>query len=154
MPAIEAAAGQLFETVEGLGGIAAELPGLVETELAHIDAHWPTGLPQSVIHADLFPDNVLLRGNSVSAMIDFYFACTGMMAFDLAVTHAAWSFADGGRRFRPDVGAALIAGYETRRTLDPKERAALPTLARGAARLARAQLRMRLGLSPGHPGMA
>ena len=118
---------------EGLGGIAAELPDLVETELAHIDAHWPTGLPQSVIHADLFPDNVLLRGNSVSAMIDFYFACTGMMAFDLAVTHAAWSFADGGRRFRPDVGAALIAGYETRRTLDPKERAALPTLARGAA---------------------
>src|SRR3546814_755914 len=65
-------------------------PGLacrVAEELAHIDANWPTALPHAVIHADLFPDNVLMLGNEVSGLIDFYFSCTDIRAYDLAVTH-------------------------------------------------------------------
>jgi homoserine kinase type II len=94
---------------------------------------WPSDLPRSVIHSDLFPDNVLMLGAQVSGMIDFYFACTDAMAYDLAVTHAAWSFDKAGERFAPAVGAALLAGYEAVRPLAPAERAALPLLARGAA---------------------
>jgi homoserine kinase type II len=86
-----------------------------------------------VIHADLFPDNVLMLRNRVTGLIDFYFACNDVTAYDVAVTHAAWCFADEGRRFRPDLSAALLAGYESLRPLSEQEREALPLLARGAA---------------------
>jgi homoserine kinase type II len=95
-------------------------------------ARWPAGLPSSIIHSDLFPDNVLMLGEQVTGFIDFYFACDGMMAYDLAVTHAAWAFDRAGRDFSHAVGEALIAGYETIRPLEPAERAALPLLAEGA----------------------
>lgn len=100
---------------------------------AKIAAEWPQGLPQSVIHSDLFPDNVLMRGDEVSALIDFYFACNDAMAYDLAVTHAAWSFTAGGHDYRTDVGAALLAGYQEVRPLEAAERAAMPILAQAAA---------------------
>jgi homoserine kinase type II len=89
-------------------------------------------LPRSQTHTDLFPDNVLMLGNRVTGLIDFYFACTGPMALDLAVTHAAWCF-DAENRFLPDLGRALIAGYESVRPLEPAERALFPALAKGAA---------------------
>lgn len=117
---------------DGLRSIDAGLPGLVERELRHLTANWPQGLPQSVIHADLFPDNVLLLGNEVTGLIDFYFACIDITAYDLAVTHSAWCFARDGR-FLPDISDALMAGYASRRPLSGDERSALPLLARGAA---------------------
>jgi homoserine kinase type II len=117
---------------EGLCRIDPTLPELVASELAHLSAHWPQDLPRSVIHADLFPDNVLLLGDRVCGLIDFYFACTDITAYDLAVTHAAWCFDQDGI-FRPDIAAALVAGYAARRQLSPEERHALPLLARGAA---------------------
>jgi homoserine kinase type II len=95
-------------------------------------SNWPSGLPRSVIHADLFPDNVLLLGGQVTGLIDFYFACTDITAYDLAVTHAAWSFGRDGT-FRPSIAEALVAGYVARRPLSGAERDALPLLARGAA---------------------
>lgn len=94
--------------------------------------HWPTDLPRSIIHSDLFPDNVLLRGNEVSGIIDFYFAAEDMMAYDLAVTHAAWCFDKAGASYRSELGSALISGYESIRPLEDKERHALPVLAQGA----------------------
>ena len=116
----------------GLARIDPGLPALIHRELDFLGANWPEDLPHSVIHADLFPDNVLMLGSRVSGLIDFYFACTDVTAYDLVITHAAWCFAaDGG--FRPDIAEALIAGYEARRPLRPEERAALPVLARGAA---------------------
>ncbi len=110
-------------------------PGLgqhVADELAWLDAHWPNDLPESVVHADLFPDNVLMRGNAVGGIIDFYFACTEVRAWDLAVTHSAWSFAPDGTGYRAEIGDALIAGYEGSFGLSDAERAAFPALARGA----------------------
>jgi homoserine kinase type II len=117
---------------EGLARIDSSLPGVVAAELEFLAAGWPQDLPRSVIHADLFPDNVLMLGNRVSGLIDFYFACTDLTAYDLAVTHAAWCFGAGGS-YRPAVGEALVAGYEARRALSDEERAAMPVLARGAA---------------------
>lgn len=118
--------------IDGLRQIDPALPELVETELAWLAAHWPQDLPRGVIHADLFPDNVLLLGDRVSGLIDFYFACTDTIAYDLAVTHAAWSFEKDGT-FREDVSRNLIEGYLSHRTLSEAEWQALPVLARGAA---------------------
>ncbi|MEO0062382.1 MAG: hypothetical protein RLZZ08_942 [Pseudomonadota bacterium] len=117
---------------EGLAAIDATLPATVAEELAFLSARWPTGLPQGVIHADLFPDNVLLLDDQVSGLIDFYFACTDTTAYDLAVTHAAWSFRKDGS-FMPEIAAALVAGYQSVRQLSAAEIAAMPVLARGAA---------------------
>jgi homoserine kinase type II len=116
----------------GLRSIDPALPALVERELLYLTANWPQGLPRSVIHADLFPDNVLLLGDSVTGLIDFYFACNDITAYDLAVTHAAWCFARDGS-FKPAIAEALVAGYTSRRPLSEAEWSALPVLARGAA---------------------
>ena len=117
---------------EGLRSIDATLPDLVASELDELSTNWPRGLPRSVIHADLFPDNVLLLGDKVCGLIDFYFACTDVTAYDLAVTHSAWCFDKAGG-FKPAIAEALVAGYAARRPLSAEEWHALPLLARGAA---------------------
>ncbi len=118
---------------EGLESIHPELGALVEREMAQIAADWPTDLPRGVIHADLFPDNVLMLGDRVTGLIDFYFACTDMFAYDVAVTHSAWCFSPDGARFDPALSDALLEGYLAVRPLDEAEHEALPLLARGAA---------------------
>lgn len=110
-------------------------PGLkarVAQECAYLRAQWPTDLPVSAIHADLFPDNVLMVGDTVGALIDFTFACTEVRAWDLAVTHAAWSFDASGAYHDAAVGDALIAGYDAAFGRSDAERAAFTVLARGA----------------------
>jgi len=124
-PLAQACDGHWEEIDPGLGT-------LVERELAALEAGWPRGLPECAIHADLFPDNVLMRGDEVRGLIDFYFACTDAMAYDLAVTHAAWCFDKAGERFDPALSAGLLEGYRAVRTLAPDEAAAMPLLARGA----------------------
>jgi len=109
-------------------GLFAELAG----ELDRLDAEWPSGLRQGVVHADLFPDNVLFLGGELSGLIDFYFACNDALAYDLAVCLNAWCFEPDGA-FNATKGRALLAGYDRTRALSPDETEALPVLARGAA---------------------
>ncbi|WP_019015023.1 homoserine kinase [Elioraea tepidiphila] len=109
-------------------GLAAEL----EAALGAILALWPSGLPAGHIHADLFPDNVFFLNERVSGLIDFYFACTDLYAYDLAVCLNAWCFeADGS--FNVTKGRLMIAAYEAKRPLSAAEAEALPTLCAGAA---------------------
>jgi homoserine kinase type II len=110
-------------------------PGLakaVEGDLARFAAGWPRGLPQGVIHADYFPDNVFFLDGRFAAAIDFYFACEDALAYDIAIALNAWCFEPDGS-FNVTSARALVAGYETRRPLSAAERAALPILAHGAA---------------------
>ena len=110
-------------------------PGLrrrVTNELAYLDARWPTALPSAVIHADLFPDNVLIDGGD-AGLIDFYFSCTDVRVYDLAVTHGAWCFDSDGSSYHADRAAALVRGYEETFGLNDEEREAFPILCRGAA---------------------
>ncbi|MFZ9395561.1 MAG: homoserine kinase [Erythrobacter sp.] len=114
-----------------LAGIDPDLPSFIAKAAALREA-WPHDLPRAICHTDLFPDNVLMLGERVSALIDFYFACEDAMAYDLAVTHASWSFSRGGYEFAPDIGHALLTGYEEVRALTLQEREVLPLLAQGA----------------------
>ena len=110
-------------------------PGLrdfLSTELAHLEQHWPSGLPQGVIHADLFPDNLLFLGDKVSGVIDFYFACNDILAYDVAICLNAWCF-EPDHAFNATKARAFLNAYARERKLSEAEQAALPLLARGAA---------------------
>lgn len=124
----------LFERCgKSLNDIAPGLYDQLGTALDRVTAAWPReGFDACAIHADLFPDNVLMLGNRVTGLIDFYFACTDLRLYDLAVMHTAWAFDATGHRFDPYVSEALLAGYETSYTLSAAERGILPLLATGA----------------------
>ncbi|MCQ8780734.1 homoserine kinase [Mangrovibrevibacter kandeliae] len=114
------------DTVEA--GLVAE----IDAELAILEAGWPTELPTGVIHADLFPDNVFFLSGDLSGLIDFYFACNDILAYDLAIALCAWCFEPDGA-YNLTKGRALIEGYRAVRPLSASEIAALPMLARGAS---------------------
>jgi homoserine kinase type II len=109
-------------------GLSAELA----RELAYLESVWPENLPQGVIHADLFPDNVFFLGDKLSGLIDFYFACTDALAYDLAICLNAWCF-EADQSYNVTKGRGLLQAYAAVRPLSAPEREALPLLARGAA---------------------
>ena len=108
------------------------LAGGIAHELAHLSEVWPSGLPQGVIHADLFPDNVFFLGERLSGLIDFYFACNDALVYDVAICLNAWCFEPGGE-FNITKARRFARAYRAARALSEGEIAALPTLARGAA---------------------
>jgi homoserine kinase type II len=109
-------------------GLANEL----EQALAGILAAWPRGLPIGHIHADLFPDNVFFLDGRLSGLIDFYFAATDILAYDVAVCLNAWCF-ELDFSFNVTKAQAMLRAYDATRALSEAERAALPVLCRGAA---------------------
>jgi len=112
--------------------VQAGLAALIAATMADLRAVWPSDLPSGIIHADLFPDNVLFMNDDVSGLIDFYFACNDAYAYDLAVMLNAWCFeADGA--FNITKSKSLIGAYSRSRDLTGAEIAALPILCRGAA---------------------
>lgn len=109
-------------------GLAAE----VEADLAAMETKWPVDLPRGVIHADLFPDNVFFLEKRLSGLIDFYFACTDMLVYDVAICLNAWCF-EKDNSFNLTKGTALLSGYTAVRPISVEEADALPVLAHGAA---------------------
>jgi homoserine kinase type II len=110
-------------------------PGLcneIVKELGVLEKSWPRDLPAGVIHADLFPDNVFFLGDKLSGLIDFYFACTDTLAYDVAICLNCWCF-EPDHSYNVTKGRALLKAYTRMRALSVAERAALPMLARGAA---------------------
>jgi homoserine kinase type II len=121
--------GPLAEAADALKpGLAATIRG----DLALFAERWPRDLPEGVVHADYFPDNVFFIDGSFSATIDFYFAAWDSFAYDIAVAVNAWCFEPDGS-FNHTCARAFLEGYERRRPLSDAERAALPILAHGAA---------------------
>jgi homoserine kinase type II len=124
-PLFELAGGRCNAVQTGLGEtIAAELSLLERT--------WPRGLPQGVIHADLFPDNVFFLGDTLSGLIDFYFACTDTLVYDVAICLNAWCF-EPDHSYNVTKGRALLGAYARTRAPGAREYEALPLLCRGAA---------------------
>jgi homoserine kinase type II len=123
----------LFEMCGGRAdAVVPHLGAEIARELSHVEACWPTNLPIGVIHADLFPDNVFFLRNSLSGLIDFYFACVDMFAYDVAVCINAWCF-EPDASLNVTKARGLLANYIAVRPLSIEERAALPLLCRGAA---------------------
>jgi homoserine kinase type II len=114
--------------------LQSDLPSLIAGDLAAIKNAdiLALDLPTGTIHADLFPDNAFFLGDTFTGAIDFYFACTGALAYDLAICINAWAFEPDGA-FNFSKGANLIAGYESVRPLATAEREAFPVLCLGAA---------------------
>jgi homoserine kinase type II len=112
--------------------VASGLAACIGKEFAYLETHWPGGLPVGVIHADLFPDNVFFLRGKLSGLIDFYFACNDILAYDLAICLNAWCF-EADRSFNVTKGSALMEAYQQVRPLSGAEQEALPVLARGAA---------------------
>jgi homoserine kinase type II len=123
----------LFEqAAERADSVQHGLRDAIEEELGRLEKSWPDDLPQGVIHADLFPDNVFFLGNRLSGLIDFYFACTDTLAFDVAICLNAWCF-EPDHSYNVTKGRNLLTAYTQTRPLSEAELAALPLLARGAA---------------------
>ena len=118
--------GDQVDTMEA--GLSDEL----RASLERLEAGWPAKLPRGTIHADLFPDNVFFLDNQLSGLIDFYFACSDLLLYDLGVCHNAWCFEPSGEL---DVAksTALLEAYHAVRPLEPREWEALPLVCEGAS---------------------
>ena len=104
----------------------------IRPELDYLAAYWPKDLPAGVIHADLFQDNVFFLGDELSGLIDFYFACNDLLAYDVSICLNAWCFEKDGA-YNVTKGKALLEGYQSVRPMSEAELEALPLLARGSA---------------------
>ncbi|HFB2048115.1 MAG: homoserine kinase [Hyphomicrobiaceae bacterium] len=113
------------EICDGLGGI-------VSAELDRLLLTWPKNLPDGIIHADLFPDNMFFLENTFAGVIDFYFSCNDFLAYDLAICINAWCF-EQDCSFNYTKGKSFFEGYQQERPLIQEEKQALPMLSRGAA---------------------
>ena len=104
----------------------------IEKELAFLSKNWPlNSLPKGIIHADLFPDNVLFENRKISGIIDFYFSCYDFLAYDLAILVNAWCFSK--KNFKQDFYENLIKGYQSVRPLTKNEKKKFNILLRGAS---------------------
>ncbi|MBO6825438.1 MAG: homoserine kinase [Sneathiella sp.] len=104
----------------------------IESALNLLEGNWPSNLPQGVIHADLFPDNIFFLKNRVSGVIDYYFACNDYLAYDIAVCLNAWCFENDGS-FNITKARKLLSAYGKVRLIEKSELDALPLLCQGAA---------------------
>ena len=95
---------------ERADSVQRDLRASIARELDHLRRRWPRDLPQGVIHADLFPDNVFFLGDKLSGLIDFYFACTDTLAYDVAICLNAWCF-EPDHSFNVTKGRALLQAY-------------------------------------------
>lgn len=109
-----------------------DLRRIIETEIDFLNGAWPAHLPQGVIHADLFVDNVFFDNEKCSGLIDFYFACNDSLAYDLVITLNAWCF-ENHMAFNVVKARAMLNAYQSIRPLRDDEKRALPVLARGAS---------------------
>lgn len=121
------------QTGEGLlKTVDRETAALIRDELKAQASLDLAALPQGVIHADLFRDNVLFVDDRLTGVIDFYYACCDALLYDLAVTVNDWCMETSGR-LNPARWNALIAAYRSRRAPTLAEIAAWPLVVRAAA---------------------
>ena len=122
----------IAQTASRASELAGGLGEEIAQEFAFLERKWPSGLPAGIIHADLFPDNVFFLDGRISGLIDFYFACNDLFAYDLAICLNAWCF-EQPNAINVTKARALLRGYGERRPLSSGEIEALPILARGSA---------------------
>ncbi len=108
------------------------LSATLQSEIAFLEKHWREDLPSGIIHADIFPDNVFFKDDTLSGIIDFYFSCHDSFAYEMAIMLNAWCF-DAQHVFQANKAKALLNAYQQIRPLSQQETDTLPILCRGAA---------------------
>jgi len=116
---------------------------LLEKEIHNLKENWPENLPQGIIHADLFPNNVFFEEQKLSGLIDFYFSCTDFTAYDLAICINAWCFDKNttqkngsdkyAHQFNIEKAASMLKSYQSINPLTQQEINSLPIFLRGSA---------------------
>ena len=105
---------------------------IVEEEINFLNHNWPKSLPKGIIHADLFPDNVLFNDQKkISGLIDFYFSCYDFLSYDIAILVNSWCFPSN--NFKENLFLNIMYGYESLRKLEKEEKAKFNILLRGAS---------------------
>lgn len=125
MKLVEKCESRADECVAGLNDI-------IHQEMSYLEVNWPGNLPKGIIHADLFPDNVFFLNGKLSGLIDYYFACSDILVYDIAICLNSWCFEEDGS-FNIIKATSLIKEYNKVRPLSAEEISALPILCRGAA---------------------
>lgn len=105
---------------------------LLSQEVNYRKQAFPKNLPQGVIHADLFRDNVMFKDHTLTGMIDFYYACNDYLLYDLAVTVNDWCTTKSGE-LDAELYISLITAYQTERPLETHELEAWEYMLRAAA---------------------
>ncbi|MDA9623838.1 homoserine kinase [Pelagibacteraceae bacterium] len=117
------------------GKIHQDLPMLIEDNLKDVEKNWPTNLPQGIIHADLFSDNIFFESDKFSGIIDFYFSCNDFYVFEIATCFNALCF-DGSQNnlsFNATKAKSFINGYNEIRKLSDEEKKSIKVLTQGSA---------------------
>lgn len=112
--------------------VSREEAALLREEVRFQSLYRFSDLPRGAIHADLFRDNVLFSGGRVAGVIDFYFACTDVLLYDIAIAVNDWCIVPGGALDAARVRAFLDA-YAAVRPYTPIERGAWPVMLRAGA---------------------
>lgn len=124
---------QIFNQVQGdINQIQPNLANDLKLFIQELKDSWPVDLPKSVIHGDLFPDNVFFANKKLVGLIDFYFACDDFCMYDLAICLNAWCF-EHHEEFNVTKARNLLSAYNKVRKITPQELEYLPILAKGAA---------------------
>jgi len=105
---------------------------LLESEVRYQSQNHSRELPRGAIHADLFRDNVLFENGRISGVIDFYFACTDALLYDVAIAVNDWCVTEGGA-LDGARAAALLDAYAKARPFVVAERSAWPVMLRAGA---------------------
>ena len=126
----------LFNSIKDkCSSIHKDLPKLIEENLNDVEKNWPKNLPQGIIHADLFHDNIFFIEDKFSGIIDFYFSCEEFYAFEIAICFNALCF-DGQKNnlsFNVTKAKNFIDGYTSVRKLTDSEMHSIKVLSQGAA---------------------
>ncbi len=127
---------KMFENIkENCSRIHKDLPKLIESNLVDIEKNWPVDLPEGIIHADLFSDNIIFKNNKVNGIIDFTFSCNDFYAFEIAICFNALCFEGLKNNLSFNVTKAknFVDGYKSVRDLSDSEKENMKVLSQGAA---------------------
>ena len=127
---------KIFEQVKDeCINIHKDLPKLIESNLIDVEKNWPNDLPQGIIHADLFNDNIFFKDNKFNGIIDFYFSCNDFYALEIAICFNALCF-DGSKdnlSFNVTKAKNFMNGYSLLRKLSDGEKENIKVMSQGSA---------------------
>ena len=127
---------KIFEQVKDKCiNIHKDLPKLINSNLIDVEKNWPKNLPQGIIHADLFSDNIFFKDNKFNGIIDFYFSCNDFYALEIAICFNALCF-DGSKdnlSFNVTKARNFMSGYSQFRKLSDSEKESIKVMSQGSA---------------------